>query len=113
LFELTEPSTRAPCHTSVNIVHDTGAHQFHVDVDGHRGVVDYRLRDGVMTITHTGVPDEIGHRGVAAALNRVALDTARREGWKVVAKCPYTAAFIDRHAEYADLLKHRSRVGAR
>ncbi|MEO6969034.1 MAG: GNAT family N-acetyltransferase [Rhodanobacteraceae bacterium] len=86
------------------IQHDATAHVFSVDVDSHRGVVDYALRDGVMTMTHTGVPEAVRGRGVAAQLVRVALDTARTNGWKVIPACSYAAAFIRRHNEYADLL---------
>lgn len=88
----------------MDIVHDTGAHQFRVEVEGHRGVSDYVLHDGVMTITHTEVPPAIGGRGIAAELTRAALDTARREGWRVVPACSYAAAFIRRHPGFADLL---------
>ncbi len=88
----------------MEIVHDAGAQQFRVEVEGHRGVLDYTLNERVMTITHTGVPPPIGNRGVAAELTRVALDTARREGWKVIPACSYAAAFIRRHPEFADLL---------
>lgn len=88
----------------MDIVHDTGARQFRVDVDGYRGVADYTLHDGVMVITHTGVPPEIGGRGIAAELTRTALDTARREGWKVRPACSYAVAFMRRHPEFADLL---------
>jgi predicted GNAT family acetyltransferase len=88
----------------MDIVHDTHAHRFTVAVEGHRGVIDYTLRDGVMVITHTGVPPAIGGRGIAAELTRAALDTARREGWKVVPACSYAAAFIRRHPEFSDLL---------
>ncbi|MEO7149814.1 MAG: GNAT family N-acetyltransferase [Rhodanobacteraceae bacterium] len=85
-------------------MHDPAEHVFSVKVGGHRGVVDYSLRDGVMTIAHTGVPEAIGGRGVAAALVKAALDTARGNGWKVVPACSYAAVFIKRHPEYADLL---------
>jgi predicted GNAT family acetyltransferase len=88
----------------MDIVHDTHAHRFTVAVEGHRGVIDYTLRDGVMVITHTEVPPAIGGRGIAAELTRTALDTARREGWKVVPACSYAAAFIRRHPAFSDLL---------
>lgn len=88
----------------MDVIHDTDARQFHVDVEGHRGELDYTLRGGVMTIVHTGVPPAIGGRGVAAELTRVALETARREGWKVVPACSYAAAFIRRHPAFSDLL---------
>lgn len=88
----------------MEVIHDAGTHRFHVDVDGYRGALDYVLRDGVMVITHTGVPRAIGGRGVAAALTRVALDAARREGWKVLPACSYAAAYLRRHPEFTDLV---------
>lgn len=88
----------------MDVIHDADACQFHVDVENHRGELDYVLRGDVMTITHTGVPPSIGGHGVAAELTRVALETARREGWKVVPACSYATAFIRRHPEFADLM---------
>ncbi|NYT63023.1 N-acetyltransferase [Alcaligenaceae bacterium] len=67
-------------------------------------VLDYELHNGVMTITHTGVPEAVGGRGIAADMTRYALDTARTEGWRVRPQCSYAAAYIRRHKEYADLI---------
>jgi predicted GNAT family acetyltransferase len=89
---------------TLQVRHDAARHQFSVDVEGHAGVLDYSLRDGVMTITHTGVPEAIGGRGIAGELTRVALDTARANGWKVIPACSYAAVFLRRHPEYGDLL---------
>jgi hypothetical protein len=57
-----------------------------------------------MTITHTGVPAEVGGRGIASALVQAALETARGEGWKVLPACSYAVAWMQRHPAYADLL---------
>jgi predicted GNAT family acetyltransferase len=40
---------------------------------------------------------------VGDALARAALDSARQRGLKVVALCPFIAAFIRKHVEYHDL----------
>ncbi|MER3546561.1 MAG: GNAT family N-acetyltransferase [Rhodanobacteraceae bacterium] len=88
----------------MEVRHDSAAHRFSVEVEGHTGTIDYELRDGVMTVTHTRVPEAIGGRGVAAELTRTALDTARANGWKVIPQCPYTAAYMRRHHEFGDLL---------
>jgi predicted GNAT family acetyltransferase len=93
----------------MDVIHNADAGQFHADVDGHRGELDYTLREGglrgsVMTITRTVVPPAIGGRGVAAELTRVALETARREGCTVVPACSYASAFIRRHPEFSDLV---------
>lgn len=88
----------------MDVTHQPDAHEFSTEVDGHRAELQYRLHDGVMTIVHTGVPEEIGGRGVAAELARTALETARANGWKVVPACAYAEVFMRRHPEYADLL---------
>ena len=86
------------------IHHNAAAHRFEMRVDGHLAVLDYELQDGVMVITHTGVPQAIGGRGVAGQITRFALDHARPAGWKVLPACSYAAAFLQRHGEYTDLL---------
>lgn len=84
--------------------HDPAARRFTTRLDGHEAELLYALRDGCMVIEHTGVPEAIGGRGVAALLVRAALDHARAQGWRVVPACSYSAAYVQRHPEYADLL---------
>ena len=84
--------------------HDSRAGRFHADVDGYRAVLDYRLDGTVLSILHTGVPEAIGGRGVAAELTRAALQLARTQGWTVRPLCSYAAAFLDRHTEFAGLV---------
>ncbi len=89
---------------SIDVHHDSAAHVFVALVDGERCFLDYGLSGTEMTIHHTEVPSAVGGRGIAGELMRAALATARAEGWKVVPACSYARVFIDRHAEYADLL---------
>lgn len=87
-----------------DITHDPALGRFVCTVDGHPCELDYRLDGRHMTIMHTGVPPEVGGRGIAAGLTRAALDTARGRGWQVLPLCSYAQAYIRRHPEYADLL---------
>lgn len=86
------------------IRHDVPEQRFVVTLDGHAGYVEYERDGKLFTITHTIVPPEIGGRGIAGKLVAAALDHARSEDLKVVPRCPYAAAWIDRHPQYADLL---------
>jgi predicted GNAT family acetyltransferase len=86
-----------------DIHHDPVAHRFETRVDDALCVLDYTLDHGVMTITHTLVPEAVGGRGLAGALVRAALDAARLEGWKVVPACSYAKAWMARHPEFDDL----------
>jgi len=89
---------------TLSVSHNTAAQCFEAIVDSHRCVVDYLLRGDVMTVTHTGVPDAVGGRGIAAELTKFVLDAAHTAGWKVIPACSYTAAYIRRHSEYGNLL---------
>ena len=89
--------------TLCTVRHYPERRRFETNVDGHDCEIDYQLSGGVMTITHTGVPSAVGGRGVAAEMTRFALDTARTNGWKVVAGCSYAAGYMNKHPEFDDL----------
>lgn len=94
----------ADVDVSPDIRHDRQGQKFSAVVDGHEGFVEYQLRDGVMTIIHTVVPEAIGGRGLAGQLNAAAVDYAKHHGLKVSAQCSYTAAWLQRRPELADLI---------
>ncbi len=81
------------------------AGRFSTVIDGHEAHVDFERTDGTMVITHTRVPTEIGGRGVAADLVKAAFDAARRDGIKVSPVCSYAAVWLEKHPDYADLLR--------
>ena len=87
-----------------SIEHDPRQSRFTARVEGHVAELDYLQEANRLTITHTDVPQAIGGRGVAGALTRAALEYARARQLKVVPACAYAAAFIQRHAEYSDLV---------
>ena len=68
------------------------------------GEINFRLRDDVVTVTHTGTDPAHRGKGIAAELTTFALDDIRSRGMKVRPLCPYTSAFIDSHPAYANLL---------
>ncbi|TBR38943.1 MULTISPECIES: GNAT family N-acetyltransferase [Dyella] len=86
-----------------NIRHEAGHHRFVTVVDGQTCELEYHLDRDVMSITHTGVPDAVGGRGIAAQLVRAALDHARASHWKVIPACSYAQAWMKKHPEYDDL----------
>jgi predicted GNAT family acetyltransferase len=79
-------------------------HRFELDVDGRMAVSYYTLEPGVITFRHTEVPQELSGRGIGSRLAQGALEAARAQGLKVVAKCPFISAYIAKHPEFGDLL---------
>jgi uncharacterized protein len=82
---------------------NTADHRFELDLDGGMALMYYRLEPGVITLMHTEVPPAFGGQGVGSTLVRGVLDIVRARGLKVVARCPFVAAYIGRHPEYNDL----------
>jgi predicted GNAT family acetyltransferase len=87
------------------VVDNTQAQRFEVHFDGETAVLEYRLREDALWLVHTEVPKAIEGHGVAAALTRFALDSARARGLKVVPRCEYVKAWLQRHPGYADLVR--------
>jgi predicted GNAT family acetyltransferase len=85
--------------------HNPAASRFESTVEGQLCVADYSLRNGVMTMFHTGVPRALEGRGIASAIVRAALDHARAQGLKVRPDCSYVALWMQRHPETLDLLE--------
>ena len=90
---------------SNNVRDNTKLRRFELDTDGHIAFSEYKRDDGVLTIMHTEVPKELGGRGIGSTLIKGVLDIARAQGAKVKPLCPFAKAYIERHAEYTDLLK--------
>ena len=87
------------------IVNNRAHHRFELEVDGHIAATYYELDGGVITFVHTEVPPELGGKGIGSRLIKGALDQVRAAGLRVIAQCPFVKAYIDKHPEYADLLK--------
>jgi uncharacterized protein len=68
------------------------------------GLIAYHLDGDVITLIHTEVLPEFNGQSHASTLARSALDDARSRGLTVVPSCPYVAAYISKHPEYADLV---------
>jgi len=87
------------------VVNNAAHHRFELEVEGHLAATYYSITDGVITFIHTEVPPELAGKGVGMRLVKGALDQVRSEGLKVIPQCPFVKAYIDKHPEYADLLK--------
>ena len=79
--------------------------RYELTVDGHVAASYYEIADGVITFAHTEVPTELAGKGIGSKLVKGALDQVRAAGLKVIAQCPFVKAYIEKHPEYADLLK--------
>ena len=83
---------------------DKANDRFVLDVEGAVAFANYRLTGDRVIITHTETPRALRGRGIASELVKGALGLIKADGHKVVAGCSFVSDYLDRHAEYADLV---------
>ncbi|MBT3322105.1 MAG: N-acetyltransferase [Anaerolineae bacterium] len=88
---------------SLKVIHNSEASRFEIHIDGQMPVLDYRLRAGIITFTHTGVPKELEGNGIGSLIVCAGLDYAREKGYKVIPLCPFVDVYIQRHSEYEEI----------
>ncbi len=84
------------------------AHRYEIRSGGElAGFVTYQPGagdDGVVTFEHTEIDDRFEGQGLGGRLARAALDDVRARDQRVVPRCPFIARWIERHADYGDLV---------
>jgi uncharacterized protein len=86
------------------------ARRFEAAVQGHIAIAQYEMAPGVITFTHTLVPESLRGRGVANELAKAGLAAARARGLLVIPKCTYFAAYMKKHPDTHDLLALEGRA---
>jgi predicted GNAT family acetyltransferase len=89
----------------VQVTNNAAAGQFELHADGRVATLGYSERDGKIFLIHTEVPKPLEGRGFASALAKAALEYAKENQLTVVPYCPFVRAYLQRHPEYATLVK--------
>ena len=87
------------------VVNNMEKHRYELEVDGHIAAAYYRFLDGVLVFTHTKVPPELEGKGIGSELVKGALDQVRADKFRASAQCPFVKAWLEKHPDYADLLR--------
>ena len=78
--------------------------QYEISYDGRLALLAYFRRGDSVVLAHTEVPEALEGHGIAGRLAQFALDDARAKGLRVVPRCPYVRAYLEKHTEYAELV---------
>jgi hypothetical protein len=99
---MTSPAGASP--QGEDVVRDNEAmSRYEVEADGAVAFLTYQRTSRVVMLLHTEVPDALRGRNLGGVLAKHALDAGRASGQRIVVRCPFVAAWIKRHPEYADL----------
>jgi uncharacterized protein len=78
--------------------------RFEIERDGKIAFLQYTLSGGIIALSHTEVPKELRHHGIASELAHAALEYARENHLKVDVICQSVVAYLADHPEYSDLV---------
>lgn len=78
--------------------------RFELEADGVTVFMNYRLAGNVISLDHTETPAAARGRRLASRLTKGVLDEMRSRGLKIVPRCPFVRAYVERHPEYRDLV---------
>ena len=90
------------------IVNNEARGQFQLVLDDNLAWLEYRIRDGVIVLMHTDVPDLLGGKGIGTALAAYAFDYARAHHLSVKVYCPFVQKYVQRHPELSDIIVSQS-----
>jgi uncharacterized protein len=80
-------------------------HRYEIMVDDAlAGYTLFTVDGDVAIMPHTEIDPAFEGQGLATKLIQGALDDARSRGLKVVPRCQFVGAFIEKHPEYQDLV---------
>ncbi|MPZ96007.1 MAG: N-acetyltransferase [Propionibacteriales bacterium] len=75
-----------------------------VDGDTLAGIVEYKLDEGTISLTHTEVDSSYKGEGLGSRIASGVLDGVRARGLAMLPVCPFIRRYVQRHPEYADLV---------
>lgn len=91
---------------NVSIEHDAAAKRYVITVDGEQaGFADYRdADDTTRDFNHTVIDPTFRGQGLSGRLVKEALDDTRAAGKKIIPTCSAVEHFVEKSADYKDLV---------
>jgi uncharacterized protein len=87
-----------------SVIDNQAQHRFELPAGDAIAVAAYRLEGERVILVHTEVPQELSGQGIGSKLAQGVFESIQDSGRKVVTECPFMAAWVSRHPEYAKLV---------
>ena len=82
------------------VTYNATAHRYEMDVEGNTVFADVRREGEILHINYVEAPPALRGTGAAGRFMQGLMDIVKNENLKVIPRCGYAAAWIDRHADY-------------
>jgi predicted GNAT family acetyltransferase len=88
-----------------HVIDNPAESRFELETDAGLAVLEYRRSGNRLALIHTEVPPRVRERGLGTRLVEAAFLEAREKGAKVVPRCPFVRAYVQKHPEVAGLVQ--------
>ena len=82
------------------LIHNEAESQYEFHIEGQLARLIYKEEDGIMHLTNTYVPKELGGRGIAGALTKAVFEEIEKRGLKMKPARSYIVKYVEKHPEY-------------
>ena len=91
---------------NAEVINNEAQRQFEIQMNGFISKIPYNIKDDMMALLNTEVPDELKGRGVASILALYALNYAKDHHLKISTHCPFITRYIKEHPEWKSYVKN-------
>lgn len=92
-----------------DITHDKENSQLYLEADGAKALIDYKIRNDRMYLTHSEVPVELRGNGIGKILIEKGLTKLVEEGYdkkyRIIAKCPFIKYVVAESGKWSDIIE--------
>ena len=78
--------------------------RYDMPVEGGTPFIEYIKAQNYVCLNHTEVPKALEGQGLGSAIIKLALETIKQEGKKILPMCPFVRTYIQRHPEWDELV---------
>lgn len=91
-------------YKDIPLVDNISDQRFELTIDGYTAIIEYKIIGDSIYLLHTETPEELGGKGVGAAIAEKAFSYIEEHHLKAVAYCPFIVAYLERHPEWKRIL---------
>lgn len=93
-----------PEYIEIPLIKNEDKKRFELEFERTIAFINYKERDGKITLTHTEVPLELEGKGTGNAIVEKTLDYLEQNNYTLVPLCPFVFAYIKRHPEWKRII---------
>lgn len=104
---MSEPQQMPPARPDLHVLDVPDLDRYEARLGDERalaGLIDYRLSEDFIVLTHTEVLDGFEGQGIGSRLVRAVFEDLRARDIAVIPKCPFIVAWLQKHPEQHDVL---------